>query len=307
MTDTALVKYKNAAHPLLSFGPFVVTPVGLVLEREPTWDEWQQFYDGFARIEDFSNWAIGDAEAYTRPKYGEAAEQLTAKWPDHKYDKIRQVRWVAENVQFVVRTTNLSWGHHYRVAAIKDPEIQSYWLALAVMKHWDANELRIEIRNAPLESPDLPPGKYRVIYADPPWQYGDKLIEGYGAAELSADDAVLFLWATSPMLVEALTLLSAWGFTYKASFVWDKVRHNYGHYNSVRHEFLLVCTRGSCLPQNDKLFDSVQTVERSDEHSEKPEEFRQMIEALYPDGPRIELFARRKVKGWMAWGDAIVD
>lgn len=170
----------------------------------------------------------------------------------------------------------------------------------------------------------LPDDKYVVVYADPPWAYNDKqggeISESYGAAEkhypsmtlaelsvlgvreISAEDSVLFLWATSPLLPDALTLVKAWGFTYKASFVWDKVKHNMGHYNSVRHEFLLICTRGSCTPQNSKLYDSVQSIERT-KHSEKPEFFREIIETLYPQGKRIELFARKRVDGWCSWGN----
>jgi N6-adenosine-specific RNA methylase IME4 len=120
---------------------------------------------------------------------------------------------------------------------------------------------------------------------------------------LAADNAVLFLWVTSPLLEECFEVIEAWGFEYKASFIWDKVKHNYGHYNSVRHELLLLCTRGSCLPDNSELFDSVQSIERSDRHSEKPEEFRKIIDNLYHDGNRIELFARVKVEGWEAWGN----
>ena len=70
------------------------------------------------------------------------------------------------------------------------------------------------------------------------------------AWDLAAPDAVLFLWVPSPLLADGWPLIAAWGFTYKASFVWDKVKHNYGHYNSVRHELLLIAPRGSCLPEN---------------------------------------------------------
>jgi len=97
-------------------------------------------------------------------------------------------------------------------------------------------------------------------------------------------------------------VIEAWGFKYKTSFVWDKIKHNMGHYNSVRHEFLLVCTKGSCLPDNKKLFDSVLSIEKT-EHSNKPEEFRNIIDTLYIYGNRIELFARQKVDGWDSWGN----
>ena len=175
------------------------------------------------------------------------------------------------------------------------------------------------------DPPPLPDDKYRVIYADPPWKYGNSGIIGetdnYGHVgrhypdmsiaelcdlpikDLVNKDAVLFLWVTSPLLAECWPVISSWGFTYKTSFVWDKVRHNFGHYNSVRHELLLICTRGSCTPDVNKLFDSVQTIERSDTHSEKPEQFREIIDTLYPHGKRIELFARTDHKGWDIWGN----
>lgn len=169
-----------------------------------------------------------------------------------------------------------------------------------------------------------PAGTYRVIYADPPWRYGNSGIIGdgdnYGRAErhyptmsieelcalpvrdLAAADAVLFLWVTSPLLEECFAVVRAWGFAYKGSFIWDKVRHNFGNYNSVRHELLLVCTRGSCTPDVKELFDSVQVIERAG-HSEKPEAFRTIIDTLYPRGPRVELFARGEpAAGWEAWG-----
>lgn len=161
--------------------------------------------------------------------------------------------------------------------------------------------------------------KYRVVYADPPWSYGDKQnIDGLGGAEKhyptmpledicnlpvpTEDDAVLFLWVTSPMLEDCFKVINAWGFKYKSSFVWDKVKHNMGHYNSVRHELLLICTKGSCTPENVKLFDSVVSVERT-EHSKKPDIFRNMIDTLYPTGNRLEMFAREAHDGWDVWGN----
>jgi len=161
--------------------------------------------------------------------------------------------------------------------------------------------------------------QYRVIYADPPWSYGDKQnIEGLGGAAKhyptmpledicalpvpAAEDAVLFLWVTSPLLEDCFKVIRAWGFKYKSSFVWDKVAHNMGHYNSVRHEFLLVCTKGSCTPDAPKLYDSVVSIERT-EHSRKPAEFREIIDTLYPCGERLEMFAREAPEGWDVWGN----
>lgn len=161
--------------------------------------------------------------------------------------------------------------------------------------------------------------KYRVIYADPPWSYNDKqdtgmlggAVKHYTTMPLddicalpvpAADNAVLFMWVTSPLLEDSFKVINAWGFKYKSSFVWDKVAHNMGHYNSVRHEFLLIATKGSCTPDVKKLYDSVVSIERT-EHSRKPKEFREMIDTLYPVGERLEMFAREAPEGWDVWGN----
>ncbi len=167
--------------------------------------------------------------------------------------------------------------------------------------------------------------KYRYVYADPPWQYGHTGVIGgtdnYGhvhrqypslsrlewcamkVKEICAKNAVLFMWVTSPLLEECFPVIKAWGFKYKTSFVWDKIGHNFGHYNSVRHEFLLICTRGQCTPDISKKIDSVQSIQKTRKHSEKPPEFRDIIDTLYPTGKRIELFSRQNVPNWDAWGN----
>ena len=163
-------------------------------------------------------------------------------------------------------------------------------------------------------------GKYRIIYADPPWKYSADYQDKFGHAQshystmdqtelcalpiqdMALTDCVLFLWATSPKVPEGLELLKAWGFDYKTSFVWDKIKHNYGNYNSVRHEFLFIGGKGRSTPDVKKLHDSVISIERSNIHSEKPEYFRELIDKLYPTGDRIELFARKQTPGWKTWG-----
>lgn len=174
---------------------------------------------------------------------------------------------------------------------------------------------------------EWPKGKYRVIYADPPWLYSKSQDNGNGlqtehsmshypmmkASEIAAlpvgdlalDSSVLWLWSTSPKIEEAIDVLNCWGFEYKSMFVWHKMAHNVGHYNSVRHELLLIATRGSCLPAvGVRSIPSVIEIPRT-EHSVKPREFREMIDEMYPDGPRIELFGREQVDGWDLWGNGI--
>ena len=194
--------------------------------------------------------------------------------------------------------------------------------SVQVVNRWLQNHKRLQTQENKKEQPELPTDKYRVIYADPPWNYGNSGLDDYGHAErhyptmsiqelcemeisdILDDNAVLFLWVTSPLLEDSFKIIKAWDFKYKTSFVWDKVKHNFGYYNSVRHEFLLIATKGSCIPDIKKLHDSVVSIERT-KHSEKPEYFRSLIDELYPHGKRIELFARNKSENWDDWGNEL--
>ncbi len=177
-----------------------------------------------------------------------------------------------------------------------------------------------EAYNERIENAELKTDKkYRIIYADPPWSYGNTRSSGnakdhYSTMKLdeicalpihnlSTDDSTLFLWVPSPLLEDGIQVINAWGYKYKASFIWDKVKHNWGHYNSVRHEFLLIGVKGSGTPDVKELVDSVVPIEKTKKHSEKPEEFRAIIDKLYTKGKRIELFARSKAKNWERWGN----
>jgi len=172
---------------------------------------------------------------------------------------------------------------------------------------------------------EWPKGKYRVIYADPPWSYGDERSGGShgGAVDhyntmslqelcdmpvsyLAEKDAVLFMWVTAPMLMnEGNEVLKAWDFKYKAHFIWDKTNSFVGNYNAVQHELLLIATKGSCTPDNTQRFKSILTIAKTRKHSEKPEEFRKIIETLYTYGNKIELFARKAIEGWEVYGNEV--
>jgi N6-adenosine-specific RNA methylase IME4 len=167
----------------------------------------------------------------------------------------------------------------------------------------------------------LPDGKFRVIYADPPWPYNNSGLAGsaerhYPTMSMvrlkgmkgdvksrTSDDAVLFLWVTSPFLLEGLELCQAWAFDYKTNFIWIKDKSTYGKlgfYTYSQHELLLVATRGSCLPRSGSLVPSV-IVAPKGEHSAKPELVHEIIEKMYP-GPYLELFARKRRVNWESWG-----
>uniref|UniRef100_A0A6H1ZXN7 Putative methyltransferase n=1 Tax=viral metagenome TaxID=1070528 RepID=A0A6H1ZXN7_9ZZZZ len=249
-----------------------------------------------------------------RPKKGEKPRQQIAEVsPDERKTSDRRAKSVGSNRRYLEAAEKLLEESPEKLVPVEKGE--------KTLSQVLREEKREQVQ-AKLAA--FPSDKYRVIYADPPWSYGNsgavsdhdaysRTARHYPAmtiAELCAldiksiiaKDAVLFLWVTSPLLAECFPVIKAWGFEYKSSFIWDKVKHNFGHYNSVRHEFLLVCTRGSCTPDAKKLHDSVVSIERTAKHSEKPEEFRKMIDGLYKHGKRIELFARAEAKGWDRWG-----
>lgn len=174
----------------------------------------------------------------------------------------------------------------------------------------------ISANNEPLEMPQ----RFPIIYADPPWEYehtktDNRRIDNHyptmtladicalPVANVAAPDAVLFLWATSPKLEEALQVMRAWGFTYRTNMVWVKPQIGMGYYARQQHELLLIGARGSLpVPEPANRPNSALTSPRT-EHSRKPGEYYDIIERMYPEYARIELFSRTQREGWAAWGN----
>jgi N6-adenosine-specific RNA methylase IME4 len=162
---------------------------------------------------------------------------------------------------------------------------------------------------------------YGVIYADPPWRfepwsrdtgmdrapenhYPTMPVDEIKALQIpAAPHCVLFLWATVPMLLEALDVLAAWGFKYKSALFWVKPQIGLGYWTRNRVEILLIGTRGNvpAPPPGDQPDQVVSAP--TGRHSVKPELFAQVIERLYPHVPKLEMFARVTRAGWDAWGN----
>jgi N6-adenosine-specific RNA methylase IME4 len=168
-------------------------------------------------------------------------------------------------------------------------------------------------------SPPLPTGPFELIYADPPWQLGNPdgpyapeshyptlPLDQIKALEVpAADDAVLFLWAVSALLPQALAVIESWGFEYKTNLVWEKEWIGPGVWLRNRHELLLVARRGAFSPpEPEDRVDSVLEAPRG-RHSEKPERVYELLEQMYPHASKLELFARRRRPGWAAWGNEV--
>jgi N6-adenosine-specific RNA methylase IME4 len=168
----------------------------------------------------------------------------------------------------------------------------------------------------------LPDKTYGVIYADPPWKFEPYADSGEDrnacnhypvmateqiatVAIPAADDAVLFLWSTTPMLPQCSAVMAAWGFEYKSYLVWIKDRTGTGYWTLNRAELLLIGTRGN-IPAPTPGEQPPQVIEAPrGRHSEKPAVFAEIIERLYPNVPKLEMFARSARPGWDAWGDEV--
>ena len=172
--------------------------------------------------------------------------------------------------------------------------------------------------------------KYNVIYADPPWTFKTYSNKGKGRSaeqhypcmtiddiknlpvqKIAADDCILFIWVTFPLLKEGLDVIDSWGFTYKTcAFNWvkkNKVSDSWfwgmGYWTRSNSELCLLATKG----RPKKISSSVHQVidSRIQEHSQKPDVVKDKIVQLVGDLPRVELFARQPTEGWHVWGNEV--
>ena len=179
----------------------------------------------------------------------------------------------------------------------------------------------------------FPEKKYRVIYADPPWEYkesggGKRGTAGMPYPTMSTKDicdlpvkdiceetSILFIWATFRKLEECLKVIKAWGFEYYGlGFDWVKTNKNQdtpcwgmGYYTRQNTEVCLIGVKKNpkhrIKPQVRNELSVVHSKKR--EHSKKPDEIRNSIVNICGDIPRIELFARQFAEGWDCWGNEV--
>lgn len=176
--------------------------------------------------------------------------------------------------------------------------------------------------------PPLPNEKFEILYADPPWDYKGQLQHNgmggrdTGGAErhystvtldnlieldvpgITADNALLFMWTSSPHLDQAINLGKEWGFSWATvAFVWNKMKTNPGFYTLSQCELCLVFKHGKIpAPRGARNIRQYVEVQRG-LHSQKPPEVEQRIREMFPSQRKIELFARETTPGWTAWGN----
>lgn len=178
-----------------------------------------------------------------------------------------------------------------------------------------------------IKVPEAAGERYAVILADPPWSYDRKAgagvaddiyntmplgdIKALPIGDLAQENAVLLLWATFPMLREALEVVEAWGFRYRTvAFNWIKLNRDgspffgIGHYTKSNSEICLLAVRGKGVPVIDNTISQVVMTVRRD-HSRKPDKVYAQIEQLWGPQRRVELFARHRREGWACWGNQV--
>lgn len=182
--------------------------------------------------------------------------------------------------------------------------------------------------DANLLFPPLPNEKFEILYADPPWDYKGQLqhngkggrdtggaVRHYSTVTLddlieldvpgiTASNALLFMWTSSPHLDQAINLGKEWGFSWATvAFVWNKMKTNPGFYTLSQCELCLVFKHGKIpAPRGARNIRQYVEVQRGP-HSQKPPEVEQRIKEMFPSQRKIELFAREKTPGWTVWGN----
>jgi N6-adenosine-specific RNA methylase IME4 len=123
--------------------------------------------------------------------------------------------------------------------------------------------------------------------------------------EIAHENAVLFLWATSPKLVECMQVIDAWGFQYRTAMVWVKDRIGMGYHCREQHELILIAKRGELPPPPVEARPPSVLVAPRGEHSAKPQQYYDLIDTMYPGVRKIELFGRAPDERplWSAWGN----
>lgn len=174
-------------------------------------------------------------------------------------------------------------------------------------------------------------GQYDLIYADPPWKQSkggkksvranssgkpfdyptcslDEIKEHLSLVSNAGENGILFLWTIDKYLFQAQEIAESIGYKLHARMIWDKVTGIPAAF-TVRygHEYLLYMYKGKLIPVAKEERGKIHTVfrEQVKQHSKKPEIAYQIIERLYPDLRKIEMYARNTRDGWDCFGNEV--
>lgn len=286
----------------ITIGHYTLTATGITVKGKPTLAEHEGVGDFVQRARNASGFWIADLLAYAKSR-GDWTEQLSqvASYTGLSEKTVRNISRL-HAIEPSRRREDLEEGHHEAVVALPPTE-QSRWLENAASEGWTVSEMRQEMRAAKrkrvIDTKPVMTGLYRVVYAAPKWT-DIAAVRDLPIKAKSYEQAVLFLWVPPSMILAnpgPRDVLESWGFTAQTNLAWDKVLKGIGRFVDVRHEHLVIATRGECLPDRPTpSFDSVLTERQDSESFEKPAGVRKMIERLY-DGPRL-LVNVPEAEGW---------
>lgn len=260
-----------------------------------------------------------NVSAETAPTFVADTSTKTGKSKRVIHEELQIANNILPEVQKVIKEKDLPKTEALKISRL-EPEQQKEVLVRVEQKQANTYRQAInQVRKKEIKPVELPQGKFNVIYADPPWQYDfaeteNRAIENqYPSMDLediknteipSTDNAVLFLWATAPKLLEAIEVMQAWGFKYKTSAVWDKEKIGMGYWFRGQHELLLVGVKGDFSPPPPENRESSVYREKRTEHSKKPLHYYELIEKMFPDAKYLEMFSRNKYsEKWTVWGN----
>lgn len=165
---------------------------------------------------------------------------------------------------------------------------------------------RIEEQKVQIAEVEPPEGEFAVIVVDPPWPldalpYPTMSINEIKELQIpAAENCLLWLWTTNGLMHAAYHVLEAWEFEPKTILTWIKNRIGMGTWLRSQTEHCILATRGK--PMVDLTNQSTVLEARLREHSRKPDQFFDMVQALCPAPSFLEMFARGPRPGWECWG-----
>jgi N6-adenosine-specific RNA methylase IME4 len=315
--------------------PGETSPTGWRMPDRLSERQWKAAGEALGRAERAVMWWIGDWWAYGEHRYGDRRAIVEAPgWTGPSFQTCVNAATVCRRFESNRRREVLSFKHHAEVAALPAVEADRL-LDSAEPAQLSAGDLRNAVKRVRRETREvelagritaLPNRRYGVVLADPEWRFEPwsratgmdrsadnhyptsplETIKARDVPSIAAEDCVLFLWATAPMLPQALEVIAAWGFAYRSHFVWVKDVAGTGYWNRNRHELLLIGVRGAVpCPAPGEQWDSVIEAPAG-AHSAKPAAVHEMIEAYFPTLPKTELNRRGPPRpGWDAWGNEV--
>lgn len=297
-----------------TIGGFVLSATGATpANGTPTPEGWQLAFDYAMASEESSPYWVGDLLAYaeSRADWKAIFDQLIGKTklaPGTLHNRSSISRSVSREARALAPSIS-----HAAVVAGLSPEDQVTVLGQVKAEGLNVHQTRKVVKRLTrpkiIEGQATLTGRYRVIYVAPDWDA--MTIDTMRALPVTAHamrDAALFLWVPASRFYDnpgPRDVIEGWEFKPKTQYIWNTVIGRLGHYSYVQHELLVLATRGSCLPdaqiaQHDHA--SIFAEKRQGEQSQKPTFARKLIEGLYPEGSKLELFGRKPVQGWQVFG-----